>query len=156
MTDKAYFTNLLLLFTKLIRQSALCMLRLTFALALLSAVICSGCTEEKKTAPEPARPELKRVVDTLNLHYQKSPPGKNWKITDITSQGNQVLITVAIPPEQASQIMRQPADEQFRLVAEQACPGKDYGVWQQLPAGSSINLLPSTSGQVFIEVRCSH
>lgn len=156
MTDKAFLKSLQLFHTKSRSRSTRIIVRLTFALALLPVMFFCGCTEEKSKGPEPARPELRRIVDGLNQHYQSAPPGNNWKISAITAQGNQILITVDIPPDQASQIMRQPADTQFRLVAEQICPGNDHAVWRQLPYGSTITLLPSVSRQVFIEVACSH
>ena len=77
-----------------------------------------------------------------------------WKVSSVASQGNQVQITVEIPADQASGIMRQPADDQFHLVAQQACPKKGEAIWRLLPAGSSVKVLPSVSGQVFIEVDC--
>lgn len=127
---------------------------LTFALAVLPMLLCAGCSEEVKPKAEPARAELQQIVEALNRLYKTSPPGKEWKISAITTQGNQVLVTVAIPPDQASQIMRQPADSQFRLVADQVCPKKDHAIWEKFPADSMISVLPSVSGQVFIEVGC--
>jgi len=129
---------------------------LFLALAVLTVMTASGCREEKPPLPQPPRAELKPVVDWLDRYYRTYPPGKGWKITSISAEGNQLLITVAIPPEQASPIMRQPADAQFRLVAGQVCPGKDMEIWQRLPVGSSVKVLPSVSGQVFIEVDCGH
>jgi hypothetical protein len=129
---------------------------LCLMLAFLTVFVCSGCTEEKNPVPPPPRAELKRIVDWLDLHYQTFPPGKGWKVSSVTSQGEQVQITVEIPPDQAGQIKRQPADYQFRLVAGQVCPGKDEAVWRLLPAGNSVKVLPSVSGQVFIEVDCGH
>lgn len=127
-----------------------------FALAALAMITAAGCREEKKLPPQPPRAELTATVDWLGRHYQASPPGKNWAISSITVAGSQVLITVAIPQEQAAQLMRQPADTQFRLVAEEICPGKNAAVWQRLPAGSRVTVLPCVSGQVFIEVDCGH
>jgi hypothetical protein len=129
---------------------------LCLALAALTVMTCSGCTEEKNPPPQPPRAELKQMVDMLNRHFQTFPPGKEWKISSIIAQGKQVLITVAIPPDQASLIRRQPADNQFRLVAEQICPGKSEEVWQHLPSDSNVKVLPSVSGQVFIEADCGH
>jgi hypothetical protein len=127
---------------------------LCLALAVLTLLTCTGCREEKKPAPQLPRAELKPTVAWLDRYYQASPPGNGWKISSLTAEGRQVLITVAIPPEQSSQIMRQPAEAQFRLVAEQICPGRDKEVWRQLPADSRVTVLPSVSGQVFIEVDC--
>ena len=125
-------------------------------LLILSVMVCPGCIEEKNEPPPAPQPGLIQVVDGLNQYYHTSPPGKEWKISSISAQSNQVLITVAIPPDQASLIKRQPADDQFRLVADQICPGKTAAVWRQLPAGSGIKVLPSVAGQVFIEVNCDH
>jgi hypothetical protein len=61
---------------------------------------------------------------------------------------------VDIPADQASGIMRQPADDQFRLVAQRVCPGRGEELWRILPAAGSVKVLPSVSGQVFIEVDC--
>lgn len=119
----------------------------------LGMLVCSGCTETKSPSA-PQRADMLPAVNWLGQYYQKSPLAKGWFVTSIISQENQLQITVAIPPDQASGIKRQPADDQFRLVAEQACPKKSETLWQILPAGSSIKLLPSVSGQVFIEVDC--
>jgi len=129
---------------------------LCLVVAVLTVMTAAGCREEKKSPPQPPRAELQQIVAWLDRYYRASPPGKGWKISSLGAEGRQVLITVAIPPEQSSQIMRQPADAQFRLVAEQICPGKDKDVWQQLPVDSRITVLPSVSGQVFIEVDCGH
>jgi len=129
---------------------------LCLALAVLTVLSCTGCREEKQPQRQPPRAELKQAVAWLDRYYRTSPPGKEWKISSLSAEGSQVLITVAIPPEQSSHIMRQPAEAQFRLVAEQICPGKDTDVWRQLPAGSRLTVLPSVSGQVFIEVDCGH
>jgi hypothetical protein len=122
---------------------------------LLAMATCAGCTD-RKSPPPPPRGDLRPVVDWLDRHYRKTPPGKGWKISSVVSQGAQVQVTVAIPGDQASGIMRQPAEDQFRLVAEQVCPARTEDVWQLLPAGSSVKVLPSVSGQVFIEVDCGH
>jgi len=129
---------------------------LCLALAVLTVLSFTGCREEKKPVPQPPRAEMKPIVAWLDRYYRTSPPGKEWKISSLSAEGSQVLITVAIPPEQSAQIMRQPAEAQFRLVAEQICPGKDKEVWRQLPADSRLTVLPSVSGQVFIEVDCGH
>ena len=125
---------------------------------LVVLIACSGCTDTTNppSAPPPPRAELQPVVDWLDRYYRKSPPGKEWMVSSIVSQGEQVQIMVAIPPDQASHLMRRPADDQFRQVAEQVCPGKIEAVWRLLPPGSSVKLLPSVSGQVFIEVDCGH
>jgi len=127
---------------------------LFLALAVLTAMICSGCTAEEHPPPQPPRPELVRVAELLERHYRTSPLGNEWKISSVTAQGRLVLINVAIPADKASLIKRQPADNQFHLVAEQVCPRKNHEVWQLLPADSNIKVLPSVSGQVFIEVDC--
>lgn len=124
------------------------------ALALLTAMTCSGCTEDKYPPPQPPRPEMVRIAELLERHYRTSPPGNAWKVTSVTTQGNLVLINAAIPADKASEIKRQPADDQFRMVAEHVCPRKDHEVWRLLPADSAIKVLPSVSGQVFIEVDC--
>ena len=124
------------------------------ALAVLTVMTCSGCTAEKNPPPQPPRPELVRVAELLERHYRTSPLGNEWKISSVTAQGKLVLINVAIPADKASLIKRQPADNQFHLVAEQVCPRKDHEVWRLLPADSNIKVLPSVSGQVFIEVDC--
>jgi len=129
---------------------------LCLAMAVLTVMTAAGCREEKKSQPQPPRAELQQIVAWLDRYYRAFPPGKGWKISSLSAEGRQVLITVAIPPEQSSQIMRQPADAQFRLVAEQICPGRDKEVWQQLPVDSRITVLPSVSGEVFIEVDCGH
>lgn len=134
-----------------LRESIPC---LFLALALLTAMTCSGCTEEKHPPPQPPRPEMVRIAELLERHYRTSPPGNEWKVTSVTTQGNLVLINAAIPADKASEIKRRPADGQFRMVAEQVCPRKDHDVWRLLPADSAIKVLPGVSGQVFIEVDC--
>lgn len=123
------------------------------SLILLVLAVCSGCTD-KKDLLSPPRPELKAAVDWLGSYYQKSPLGNGWVVAAVATQGNQVQVTVAIPPEQSSAIMRQPANDQFRLVADSVCPGADEAIWRLLPGGSNVTILPSVSGQVFIEVGC--
>ncbi len=134
-----------------LQETTFCLL---LALSLLTVMICSGCTAEKHPPPQPPRPELVRVAELLERHYKTFPLGKEWKISSVTAQGRLVLINVAIPADKASLIKRQPADNQFHLVAEQVCPRKDHEVWRLLPADSNIKVLPSVSGQVFIEVDC--
>lgn len=92
----------------------------------------------------------------LGRHYLSSPPGRGWTISAIAPLGGDLQIIVAIPPEQASVLRRQPAEEQFRHVAEQVCPAKGAAVWRTIPAGSRVILLPSVAGEVFIEVDCGH
>jgi len=100
--------------------------------------------------------ELQPVVQWLQGYYREPAPGKGWTVSSIQSQDEQVLVTIAIPPEQASKIMVLPADEQFRIVAQQVCPPADHAVWNLLPQGGRVTILPSVSGQVFIEVGCGH
>ena len=119
----------------------------------VALAICAGCAEKERPAPPP-RAELGPVIDWLSRHYRTSPLGMGWKVTSVGGQENQVQIMVEIPADQASGIKRRPADDQFRFVAERTCPGKDEAVWRLLPAGSSVDVLPSVSGQVFIEVHC--
>ena len=113
----------------------------------------AGCMEKERPA-SPPRADLRPVVAWLDRHYRTSPPAQGWKVSSVGIQGNQVQVTVEIPADQASGIMGRPADDQFRLVADRACPGKQEDVWRLLPAGSSVDVLPSVSGQVFIEVHC--
>lgn len=122
-------------------------------LLLLLGAAVSGCSDKPALPPQP-RPQLEPVVSWLQRYYQKSPPALGWTVASIASQGSQVQVTVAIPANSASAIMRQPADDQFRLVAQQTCPGRGEAVWRLLPGDSSITILPSVAGQVFIEVRC--
>ncbi|MSN25480.1 MAG: hypothetical protein GJV46_06360 [Geobacter sp.] len=127
---------------------------LSLLLAVMVMMLCPGCSE-KKNPPQPQRADLQPVVSWLKQYYLKTPLNKGWKVTSVTSQGNQAEIVVAIPPDQSSEIKRQPADDQFRLVAEQVCPKNGAALRQILPAGSSVMVLPSVSGQVFIEVACA-
>lgn len=129
------------------------LIRRCLPLALVALSLCAGCSEKKSPPPQP-RPELQPVVDWLGTYYRKSPPGSGWTVASVTAQGDQVQVTVAIPPEQSSAIMRQPANDQFRLVADRVCPRDGEALWRLLPPGSSITILPSVSGQVFIEVGC--
>jgi hypothetical protein len=97
---------------------------------------------------------LQAAVDRLTAHYRNTPLVDGWSVTGVASQDSQLLVTVAIPPEQSSSIMRQPADDQFRFVRGRVCPGDGDEIWRLLPPGSGVTVLPSVSGQVFIEVRC--
>lgn len=129
-----------------IRRSLL----LTFLLAL---ALCTGCTEQK-SPPPPPRADLQPATDWLTAYYRRAPLGGGWTVSAVAAQGDRVQVTVAIPPEQSSGIMRRPADDQFRLVAERVCPARSETIWRLLPPGSGVTVLPSVSGQVFIEVRC--
>lgn len=122
-------------------------------LALVMVVFCSGCTEQKSPPPTP-RAELQPAVAWLTAYYKKSSLGNGWAVAGVAALDSQVQVTVAIPPEQSSAIMRRPAADQFRLVAERVCPVAGEAIWRLLPPDSGVTILPSVSGQVFIEVRC--
>jgi hypothetical protein len=141
--------------TILIRRRSLTAFLRYLPLVLLSLALCAGCTEKKSPSPSPRpQPQLQGAVDWLTTHYRKTPLVNGWSVAGITPQDFQVQVTVAIPPEQSSSIMRRPADDQFRLVRDQVCPAPQEAIWRLLPPGSGIMVLPSVSGQVFIEVRC--
>jgi hypothetical protein len=117
-------------------------------------LLCAACTREKGARPSEPRPELQPALTWLSAHYRKAPLKEGWSVSSVSSQGDRLQVTVDIPPEQASPIMRRPADDQFRLVAERVCPAPADELWRLLPPGSGVTVLPSVSGQVFIEVRC--
>lgn len=141
--------------TILIRRGSLTAFLRCLPLVLLSLALCVGCTEKQGPPPPPRpQPQLQGAVDWLTAHYRKAPLANGWSVAGIVPQDSQLQVIVAIPPEQSSSIMRQPADDQFRFVRERVCPAPQEAIWRLLPAGSGIVVLPSVSGQVFIEVTC--
>lgn len=121
---------------------------------MLCALLTTSCTKVDPPKSPPPGVNLQPAAARLQRYYREAPLKQGWEVTGVAAEGGLLLIMVSIPSDQATALMKRPAEEQFRQVAAGVCPGRDDAVWQSLGGAAGVKVLPVTAGNVFIEVDC--
>ena len=120
----------------------------------LALAFLAGCASPSEEALEAVRSYYRenRIVG-----FERG----DWYAEDIRDESGDVHLTVAMPPRDASEIMRYPLERpryvQQRLIGKNACPPKSAPLWNLLEPGQDILVSARASGTTemfFLKLSC--
>jgi hypothetical protein len=112
-------------------------------------------------ATAPTTPQSK--VAAVERHYKSGiePNGGwgTWRVVRIGAapageRSTTIVVSVAIPDNNANEIMSRGSEEQRKAVGYTACPTKGSAVWEALAAGDDIQVEGLYRGKPFVDVSC--
>ena len=137
-------------------------------IGVVTSLICAcgpSVKDKQATADKEAQAErLKKTLAATRLYFGNEVKGSwgTWSVTSIEpdepnpflQKANGVIVKIAVPPDQAREIIGRDTLAQYRAIGRNACPRKSDALWQSFGSEDRLTLNPTISGTVFADVDC--
>ena len=132
-------------------------------------LLLSGCgpsAKEKQaiTDKQAQDARLERSLAAAQQYFGREVKGSwgKWPVTSIKPgspnpflpKSNSVVVEIAVPSDQAREIIGRDTLAQYRAIGRNACPSKSDPLWQSFGGEDFLTINPTISGTVFADVDC--